>query len=257
MEENSTVRSVVDEVVEHLEAAIFSGKFAPGQRIREARVAAELSVGPGLVREALRQLEGRRVVVRNRNLGTSVAKLSAEEAMQLLELREILEVGACRLAITNMSDEDLGRLQAILETHQQMKGQAKHGRPPLHYSEWHNYDFHYQIALASGNRRLIDLLCGEIWILMRAYRYPGALSPGRMPDGTGAHHEIMQALIRRDADACENAMRAHLRQFRQLVMEHLGKEQKKKPKKSVERVASGRDGFTSNEAADAGATSGS
>ena len=232
MEEETAIRSVVDEVVEHLEAAIFSGKFAPGQRIREARVAAELGVGPGLVREALRQLEGRRIVVRNRNLGTSVAKLTADEAMQLLELREILEVGACRLAVTNMSDEVLRRLQAILESHQQVKHQAKQGRAPLHYSEWHNYDFHYQIALASGNQRLIDLLCGEIWILMRAYRYPGALSPGRMPDGAGAHHEIMQALIRRDADGCERAMRAHLRQFRELVVEHLAKPPRKSAQKS-------------------------
>ena len=225
---------MVDEVVEHLEVSIFSGRYAPGERIREVRVAADLGVGPGIVREALRQLEGRRVVVRNRNLGTSVAKLTAGEAIQLLDLREILEVGACRLAIEKMTEEDLQRLQAILESHQQRKDLARQGRAPLHYSEWHSYDFHYHIALASGNQRLIDLLCGEIWILMRAYRYPGALSPGRMPQGTGAHQEIMQALLRRDADACERAMRAHLRQFKELVIEHLAKRPGTKFEKSLE-----------------------
>ncbi len=221
MTQADATRSVVDEVVERIEAAIFNGQFAPGQRIREARIAADLEVGPGLVREALRRLEGRRVVVRNRNFGTSVAKLAPEEVLQLLELREILEVGACRLAVEKMTEEDLERLRTILERHLDTQTQVRKNRSPLHYSEWLNYDFHYQIALASGNQRLIDLLCGDIWILMRAYRYPGALSPGRLPQGTEAHHAIMEALVRKDPDAAEQAMRLHLRQFRDYVMGRL------------------------------------
>jgi DNA-binding GntR family transcriptional regulator len=78
------------------------------------------------------------------------------------------------------------------------------------YSEWHNFDFHYQIAVASGNRRLIDLLYGDIWSLMRLYRYPGVLSPGRIPLGQADHEAILQALIARDPDACERLMRRHL-----------------------------------------------
>ena len=229
MAETDKVQSVVDGVVERLEAAIFNGQFAPGERIREVRVAAELGVGPGLVREALRRLEGRRVVIRERNLGTSVAKLSSDEIMQLLELREVLEVGACRLAVEKMSDEDLSHLQSVLESHLTSKRGSRQNKFALHYSEWHNYDFHYQIALASGNQRLIDLLCGDVWILMRAYRYPGALSPGRLPEGAHAHQEIMEALLRRDADASERAMRKHLRQFKEFVIEHISDTVGKKP----------------------------
>ena len=150
-----------------------------------------------------------------------MAKLSANEVLQLLELREILEVGACRLAAEKITEEDLGKLKSILQRHLQSQTQAKLSRLPLHYSEWLNYDFHYQIALASGNQRLIDLLCGDIWILMRAYRYPGALSPGRLPQGTDAHFVIMDALARRNPDEAEQAMRLHLRQARANVMEHL------------------------------------
>jgi len=74
----------------------------------------------------------------------------------------------------------------------------------------HNFDFHYQIALASGNRRLIDLLYGDIWSLMRLYRYPGVLSPGRIPLGQADHEAILQALVARDQDACDRLMRRHL-----------------------------------------------
>jgi DNA-binding GntR family transcriptional regulator len=78
------------------------------------------------------------------------------------------------------------------------------------YSDWHNFDFHYQIALASGNRRLIDLLYGDIWSLMRLYRYPGALSPGRIPLGQADHEAILEALVAHDPDACDRLMRRHL-----------------------------------------------
>src|SRR5258708_2554139 len=78
------------------------------------------------------------------------------------------------------------------------------------YSDWHNFDFHYQIALASGNQRLIDLLCGDIWCIMRLYRYPGILNRGRVPLGQADHEAILQALEAHDPDACERLMRQHL-----------------------------------------------
>jgi DNA-binding GntR family transcriptional regulator len=45
---------------------------------------------------------------------------------------------------------------------------------------------------------------------MRLYRYPGALSPGRIPLGQADHEAILQALVARDADACDRLMRRHL-----------------------------------------------
>ena len=89
------------------------------------------------------------------------------------------------------------------------------------YGEWHNFDFHYQIALASGNRRLIDLLYGDIWSLMRLYRYPGALSPGRIPLGQADHEAILEALVARDPDACERLMRRHLAHAQENLLQGL------------------------------------
>ena len=223
MTETISPKDLVDDVVERLEVAIFRGELLPGERIRESRIAADLRVSAGTVREALRQLEGRRVVVRSRNLGTSVVKLTDKEVMELLDLRELLEVGAVRLAAKNITEEHLERLHALLGVLEQ----RDRGRPQI-FSSWRNLDLHYEIALASGNQRLIRLLSGEIWILMRSYRFPGALSTRPTPEGAADHRTILEALSRRDPDACEAAMRSHLEHTRNEIRKYLSSEKRQK-----------------------------
>ncbi len=199
-------QTLVDELVAKLEGAIFRGEFPPGARIREARVANSLGVGRGPLREAVRRLEGRKLVVRHPNRGTSITTLTKTELAELFEVREALEVAACRLAAKNITDEAIEKLRLTLL----LQKDVTVDKLSEMYREWHNFDFHYQIALASGNRRLIDLLYGDIWSLMRLYRYPGALSPGRIPLGQADHEAILQALAARDPDACDRLMRRHL-----------------------------------------------
>jgi DNA-binding GntR family transcriptional regulator len=203
--------------VAKLEAAIFRGEFPPGARLREAKLANILGVGRGPLREAVSRLEGRKLVVRHPNRGTCIATLTKVELAELLEVREALEVAACRLAAKNITEQGLERLRVTL----QRQTDVKTDKLSELYSEWHNLDFHYQIALASGNRRLIDLLCGDIWCLMRLYRYPGALSPGRVPLGHADHEAILNALASRDPDACEQLMRGHLAHARENLLHEM------------------------------------
>src|SRR3981189_3005124 len=151
-------QTLVDELVAKLEGAIFRGEFPPGTRIREARVANSLGVGRGPLREAARRLGGRKLVVRHPNRGTSITTLTKTELAELFEVREALEVAACRLAARNITDEAIDKLRLTL----QLQKNVTSDKLAEMYSEWHNFDFHYQIALSSGNRRLIDLLSGAI-----------------------------------------------------------------------------------------------
>jgi DNA-binding GntR family transcriptional regulator len=199
-------QTLVDELVAKLEGAIFRGEFPPGTRIREARIASSLGVGRGPLREAVRRLEGRKLVVRHPNRGTSITTLTKAELAELFEVREALEVAACRLAAKNITKEALEKLRLTLQLQKDVTADKLAGM----YSEWHNFDFHYQIAVAAGNRRLIDILYGDIWPLMRLYRYPGALSPGRVPLGQADHEAILKALEARDPDSCDRLMRRHL-----------------------------------------------
>jgi DNA-binding GntR family transcriptional regulator len=204
--QKETPKTLVDDLVARLEGAIFRGEFPPGTRIREARIASDLGVGRGPLREAVRRLEGRKLVVRHANRGTFIATLTTRELSELLEVREALEVEACRLAARKVTKEGLEKLRLTLRRQREVEADKLLDL----YSDWHNFDFHYQIALASGNQRLIDLLCGDIWCIMRLYRYPGILNRGRIPLGQADHEAILQALEAHDPDACERLMRQHL-----------------------------------------------
>src|SRR5260221_12047203 len=83
-------KTLVDDLVSRLEGAIFRGEFPPGTRIREARIASQLGVGRGPLREAVRRLEGRKLVVRHPNRGTFIATLTSAELTERLEVRAAL-----------------------------------------------------------------------------------------------------------------------------------------------------------------------
>src|SRR4030081_2150199 len=163
-----TPKTLVDDLVSRLEAAIFRGEFPPGTRLREARIASQLGVGRGPLREVVRRLEGRKLVVRHPNRGTFIATLTSAELVELLEVREALEVEACRLAAKRVTKEGLEKLRLTLRRQIEIEADKLLDL----YSDWHNFDFHYQIALASGNQALIALLWGNIRCLKPLYRYP-------------------------------------------------------------------------------------
>jgi DNA-binding GntR family transcriptional regulator len=222
-----TPKTLVDDLVSRLEGAIFRGEFPPGTRIREARIANHLGVGRGPLREAVRRLEGRKLVVRHPNRGTFIATLTAAELAELLEVREALEVEACRLAAKRVTKEGLEKLRLTLRRQLEVEADKLLDL----YSDWHNFDFHYQIALASGNQRLIDLLCGDIWCIMRLYRYPGILSRGRTPLGQADHEAILHALEAHDPDACERVMRQHLAHAQEAMLRGMPETSSISPKK--------------------------
>src|SRR5579884_3034520 len=90
-----------DEVVDRLREAILGGLFAPGDRLREEQLAEALGVSRGPVRNALLQLEREGMVVRRRNRGAIVARLSREDLEEVFSLRLAIEPVACAWAARN------------------------------------------------------------------------------------------------------------------------------------------------------------
>ena len=84
-------QSLVDIVAERIEAAIISGQLEPGAKLSEQGLAASLGVSRGPLREAIRRLEGRKLLERTPNIGVRVARLSLKDLHQILEVREALE----------------------------------------------------------------------------------------------------------------------------------------------------------------------
>ena len=106
---DASEKSLIDSLVSRLEALILSGELPPGAPLREHALAKALGVSRGPLREAIRTLEGRRLLQRIPNSGVRVIELSVEDVEQLLAMREALEGMACRQAAENMTAAEVRR----------------------------------------------------------------------------------------------------------------------------------------------------
>ena len=213
-----SARSLVDVLAERIEQAIISGDLQPGSKIREQTLAASLGVSRGPLREAIRRLEGRKLLQRTPNIGVSVAAMSPSDLNEVLQLREVLEGLACSLAAKNMTDEELEQLSGLLDQHQQQRS-VQEGTG--YYQESKDFDFHFRIVKGSRNVRLIQMLCEDLYYLLRVYRYKSSTKPGRAKQALKEHKDVVAALMRRDSEYAERKMRLHIRNARRYVEEQI------------------------------------
>jgi DNA-binding GntR family transcriptional regulator len=216
-----SAQSLVDVLVERIEAAIVGGDLQPGSKLSEQGLAVSLGVSRGPLREAIRRLEGRKLLERTPNIGVRVARLSLKDLHEVLQIREALEGMACGLAAARMTDAELKGLADLLDQHQQQRS-VQEGTG--YYQESKDFDFHFRIVKGSGNERLIQMLCEDLYYLLRVYRYKSSTKPGRAMKALREHKEIVAALIRRDPVAAEQKMRQHVSNAR-LYVEELLKEE--------------------------------
>jgi len=190
-----------------IQAAIIKGDIAPGTKISEPELARTYGISRGPLREAIHRLEGQKLLVRVPHVGARVVSLSHAELIELYEIRESLEGMACRLAAERMSKVEIGELRRVLDTHERDEAfQAGVG----YYQQEGDFDFHYRIIQGSGNRTLSQMLCGELYQLVRMYRIQFSATPNRPRQAFSEHHRILDAIADRDGELAELLMRRHI-----------------------------------------------
>lgn len=218
-----------DHVFRCMQSAIVRGEIAPGSKISEPELARAYGISRGPLREAIRRLEGQRLLVRVPHAGARVVSLSQAELIELYEIRESLEGMACRLAAERMSREEIDELRRVLETHQRDEAfRAGIG----YYQQEGDFDFHYRIIQGSGNRTLSNLLCNELYQLVRMYRIQFSATPNRPHQAFAEHHRILDAIAERDGELAELLMRRHIAASKRNVERHL---QDASPKNAKQR----------------------
>ena len=108
---------------------IVEGTYRPGERIVETRIAQELGVSQGPVREALRDLEQLGCVVHEPGRGCSVRAFSAEELLEAFPVRAALEALAARLAAERITRARAGRARPAARAHARRGAPRRRPRP--------------------------------------------------------------------------------------------------------------------------------
>lgn len=97
-----------------LKTMIMERDFAPGERLVETKVAVQLGVSRGTVREAFQMSLKDGLLTRNNNV-ISVYNPTVQDIVDVYECRKSLESLAVKLATSHITDDQLKRLGIVLK----------------------------------------------------------------------------------------------------------------------------------------------
>jgi DNA-binding FadR family transcriptional regulator len=212
-------RKLYEDVVDHLERMIHEGEFADGRLPSERDLMRLFGVGRPAIREALFHLRKMGLVEIRSGERARVTRPTPEFVIDSLastarhmmggpggvqdfqNARLFFEVGLARNAALNATDEDLADFASALETNRQSIGDLKR-------FEKTDVAFHYVLALIPRNPIFTAIHTALAEWLHEQRRT--TLARGQDVRAYQAHHAIYDAVVSRDPDRAEHAMRAHL-----------------------------------------------
>ncbi|WP_051581626.1 GntR family transcriptional regulator [Pseudonocardia acaciae] len=194
-------------VYEAILEMIVNRTLGPGQHLVENELAVMLGVSRQPVREALQWLKNDGWVDLRPAHGAFVHAPTAEEADQLLAVRTLLEAESARVAALHAGEADLATLRELCQ-----RGLAAVESDDVDGMVSANAEFHAAVALASGNKVLVEL-AGQVDRRVRWYYNPVARTRGGQ--SWVEHADLVDAIAARDADRAADIMRAHTEHTRQ------------------------------------------
>ena len=208
------MRDQTNQVHQELRQRILDGVFRPSESLTELTLAAELGVSRNTIRKALLKLENENLVIIEENKRARVRWFTAEEVMQYLEVRELLEGFVIRKSLPFFGKDQLNEMRAILA---EMK-KCLEARELMQYSQ-HNLRFHDVIYRLCPNRPAVDMVT-VIKNQLKRYNIKTILVQGRGENSLAEHTKILAALEDGDADRAELLMRQHIANLREVLRNH-------------------------------------
>ncbi|MCI2420763.1 GntR family transcriptional regulator [Saccharopolyspora sp. K220] len=201
-----------DQVRRELQARIADGRLRPGDRIFEQDLAVELGISRVPVREAIRMLQSEGFVdVLPRRRGVFVRGLDREQAKELFEVREALEVYAARLAAHRGEPADVAQMAEFAR-----QARAAHEAGDVDGMSDANAAFHDKLVSLAGNDLLASML--EPLHGRLAWLFRMNLEPERV---CGEHEELQAAIAAGDADRAAEVAQRHVLSSRRMVLERM------------------------------------
>jgi len=209
-------RTLWERVHDHLRDEILSGRLTPGTELSEVALAESLGVSRGPVREALGRLATEGLVTIRPRRGAVVRALSNDEFIEAYQVREALETMAVRLAVSQLTAEDLSALERGID---EMVDFGNAG-DVLGFFEA-NTAFHLVFFDAAGNRMLADLY-RQLRAQIDRHRLRSLELRGDVQRSIAEHRAILRAAKAGDVERTVHLVSEHIRvpQIRLLVEDH-------------------------------------
>jgi DNA-binding FadR family transcriptional regulator len=214
-------RKLFEQVAALLEREILDGKLRPGDRLPPERdLQVRFGVGRPAIREALITLQRSGLVEIGNGAPARIARPTvqgvvagmvpavqqilgnAQGQRQLQGVRLFVEIGLVRHAATFATEEDLAKLRRALDDNRKAIDDIERFIST-------DVAFHFVFAEIMGNPAFVALHDAmSTWLLQQ--RQIALQEPGEAQRGYDAHQRIYDAVVTRDPNAAEKAVREHL-----------------------------------------------
>ncbi len=204
-------RLLYESAAQEIRRAILGRVYAPGIRLNEVKLARDLNLSRGPVREALRQLEQEGLVSSEPQKGVRVHQLSAREARNALAVRETLETLNLKDIVLAVSRDDLADLRSLMT----QMSEAERAQDIVEVVEL-DYQFHERfldIAPSVVIGRTWRAIAGQI----RMYLAIGDTTWAQSGSVAVSHEPIIEALEQRDAELLGAVIISHIDENRSSI----------------------------------------
>jgi len=208
------VDSLNERICQRIRNDILLGVYHPGEKLDVNKLVSEYGVSRTPIRDALNVLQREGLIEILPRIGYFVSRITIKDIEDVFQLRLIVETASAELAAQLITDEDLSYLESL--TSRYIVGDVQSYKKFLA----ENRMFHYRIALATGNRRIaevVDNLLNQMYRLL-ILRLDLRENADEM---LTEHHKLLEAFRHRDAAAARLAMQEALQNARAAVMQSI------------------------------------
>ncbi len=191
-------------VTDALRAAIIAGEYAPKQRLVEVDLCERFGTSRFILRSALQELAAQGLVEFQRNRGARVREVSLSEAIEITEVRVLLEGLLAARAAERVTRADIAMLRKLVKD---MRAAVQKSEL-LTYSEL-NAQLHGAIRDIGAHETAARLL-RQLRDQTVRHQFSLSLVPGRPAVSLPQHEAIVAAITAREPAEAQRAMRTHL-----------------------------------------------
>ncbi len=202
MIEHKTI-SLADQVFDHLENDILSGKYQRGEVLTESKLCAEMGVSRTPIREALRRLEQEHIIEES-GKGSVVIGINEKDLEDIFLIRKSLECMAASLAAKNRTDEQLKDLKEALEFQEFYLNKNDPEQIKLMDNR-----FHETLYKLSGSTTFYDTLV-PLHKKIQKYRRASVENSSRAAASVAEHRKIYEAIESKNSVAAAKYASEHV-----------------------------------------------
>lgn len=208
-------RSLAEDAADRIREQILAGGFAQGEHLVEARIAEQLNVSRGPVREAFKLLRSEGLLLEEPRRGTFVVSLSADDVLEIYSLRAAIEGRAARLLAGKKDPAAIVELEALLGS---IEAAAKANDVTAVYRQ--DLAFHDAVCRLSGNGRLHEVFARYVPMLRALLHVDERMQESLMVVAE-QHRPIVDAIQAGDVDAAMRHAEHHCEQAGGLIASYL------------------------------------